>query len=248
MGFGDCSTPPSSYDGESIAYEFTRRPGYGQPIVDFLRRELSPAHLRAVLEVGCGTGFALERLAELKPGRLFGLDTSRPMLARAAERMGPRAALLCAWAEALPFADRSISLLVVAGGSFRSFDQGAFWEEVARVMTPEHRLVLFHRYADGSDDNVVTRFSIERLADRHRKGPDQLIEALPPRVSVRRFEQLSDEFRFEDPRQLEAYLATQLRAVGDSFRSDDLRRASTVSGWPLCIRAVTPVAVLEWVG
>jgi len=76
---------------------------------------------RRILDLGCGTGFALAPLAQRFPGaRVHGVDLARPMLERAAARTpwwrrwapGSRApALVCADAERLPFAAGSMDFL-----------------------------------------------------------------------------------------------------------------------------------------
>lgn len=66
-----------------------------------------------ILDVGCGTGMLLERLAAR--GEAVGLDLSRDMLARAARRQGERsyrAALVCGDAQRLPFRDGAFDSVV----------------------------------------------------------------------------------------------------------------------------------------
>lgn len=66
-----------------------------------------------VLDVGCGTGALLERLAAR--GEAVGLDLSPGMLAKAARRHGERgsgAALVCADVQQLPFRDGAFDSVV----------------------------------------------------------------------------------------------------------------------------------------
>jgi ubiquinone/menaquinone biosynthesis C-methylase UbiE len=66
-----------------------------------------------VLDVGCGTGVVLERLAGR--GQAIGVDLSLDMLAKAALRQrkrGSGAALVCGNAEQLPFPDGSFESVV----------------------------------------------------------------------------------------------------------------------------------------
>ncbi len=66
-----------------------------------------------VLDVGCGTGALLERLAAR--GEAIGLDLSPGMLAKAARRQGERssgATLVCADVQQLPFPDGAFESVV----------------------------------------------------------------------------------------------------------------------------------------
>lgn len=66
-----------------------------------------------VLDVGCGTGAALERYGSAGCD-VTGVDVSGAMLARAAQRLGPAADLRLASGTALPFADASFDLVTAS--------------------------------------------------------------------------------------------------------------------------------------
>src|SRR5256885_2123977 len=68
------------------------------------RVNLSPAD--CVLDVGCGTGALLERIAHEYPdARLAGVDPVPEMLALARRKLPPEAELKEGWAERLPWGD-----------------------------------------------------------------------------------------------------------------------------------------------
>lgn len=102
-----------------------------------------------VVDVGCGTGYALRRLAPRVPrGRLVGVDPTPRMLAIARERAeadpdGHRIEFLQAPAERLPL-ESDVADVVLA------FDAIDHWEdapaglrEIARVLRPGGRLIVF---------------------------------------------------------------------------------------------------------
>jgi SAM-dependent methyltransferase len=86
------------------------------------------------LDVGCGTGVFLARLAELgwEP---VGLDESAAMLERA-RRRGPGIELVQADATAIPFPDGSFDAAVSMWTHTDIDDFPACVEEIARVLTP----------------------------------------------------------------------------------------------------------------
>jgi len=90
-----------------------------------------------VLDVGCGTGVLLERLAAR--GEVMGLDLSRDMLARAAMRQrgrNARAALVCGDAQHLPFRDGAFESVVSTFAINAVPDLEAALAEMLRIVEP----------------------------------------------------------------------------------------------------------------
>jgi ubiquinone/menaquinone biosynthesis C-methylase UbiE len=101
-----------------------------------------------VLDLGCGTG----RNLPLFPHgvSVVGLDPCREMLAKA-RRRAPRAPLVCARAEALPFRDGTFDTVVSALVLCSVTDPVAALAEVRRVLRPGGRLrLLEHVRATGA--------------------------------------------------------------------------------------------------
>src|ERR687887_1714939 len=121
-----CKRPPSSesFDRRATSYERGRLGEWHLLIahrVADVALSAVPAPDR-VLDVGCGTGALLRRLAARLPGdaELAGVDPAPRMLAKARKRLGGMR-LEQAAAERLPFADASFDLVVSA----MSFDHWA---------------------------------------------------------------------------------------------------------------------------
>jgi SAM-dependent methyltransferase len=104
----------------------------------------------AVLEVGCGPGWALARLATRNPRLLAAADVSAAMIRRAARRTkalralhdAGRLLMVQAPAEALPFTSQTFDAVLAVNALY-------FWqpplrglEEIYRVLRPGGRLVL----------------------------------------------------------------------------------------------------------
>ena len=82
-----------------------------------------------VVEIGCGNGRYLERI-----DGAIGLDLSMGMLASAAERA--RGPLLCADAQALPFADASFDTVLAPMMLYHVPDRARAAHEMRRVLRP----------------------------------------------------------------------------------------------------------------
>ena len=95
---------------------------------------------RRVLDLGCGTGRLAAALAE-RGAKVWGVDSSAEMLARARAWVDPRVGLKQGRAEALPFRDgwfeRAVLRLVV-----HLVDRPRALPELARVLAPAGRVVV----------------------------------------------------------------------------------------------------------
>lgn len=91
----------------------------------------------ALLDIGCGTGFLLERLQNIWPDSLLhGLDIAPNMLAKANQRLIGKATLVNGDAESLPFADGSFQL-VLSSSTLQWLDSlDRCFAEVKRVLAP----------------------------------------------------------------------------------------------------------------
>jgi ubiquinone/menaquinone biosynthesis C-methylase UbiE len=106
--------------------------------------QTAPAPQR-VLDVGCGTGYALRRLAAALPeAKVFtGVDPAEQMVSVARESSDdPRLSFLSGTAERLPVPDASFDLVISTTSFDHWVDQRAGLAECARVLAPGGHLVL----------------------------------------------------------------------------------------------------------
>jgi SAM-dependent methyltransferase len=124
---------PTYGDGE---YYGTRRAA----VLAALESELAGA--RRMLDLGCGNGRYLAEFARRDSlSLLVGADLSLEMLAEARRRAGARPYLVCASAEALPFAERSFDLVFASHVLPFVSDLEGCVRATARRLCPGGRLV-----------------------------------------------------------------------------------------------------------
>lgn len=130
---------------------------------------LSLAPGARLLDIGCGTGALLEKLALNFPqATLVGVDPVSEMLAIARGRLPASTELSGGWAEELPFADDSFDM-VVSCNAFHYIRQPVeTLKEMTRVLRPGGELVI----TDWCDDYLACRICdwyLRRFSPAHFK-------------------------------------------------------------------------------
>jgi ubiquinone/menaquinone biosynthesis C-methylase UbiE len=127
------------YDDFADTYERERGRGYHRMLDDLELRICAPlATGRRVLEVGCGTGLILRRLAQ-HADTAWGVDVSPGML-RVAKQRG--LSVVLGSVTDLPFADESFDLVCSFKVLAHIPDIGKALAEIARVTRPGGQMVL----------------------------------------------------------------------------------------------------------
>jgi SAM-dependent methyltransferase len=110
---------------------------------------LQSAHAHSILELGVGSGWALEKLAgTAKLGRIWGIDQSTDMLLLAARRnrlqmRQERLSLARARFDALPFSDAFFDRILAVNVAYFFERDGRDFREVCRVLRPSGRMVIY---------------------------------------------------------------------------------------------------------
>jgi SAM-dependent methyltransferase len=154
------------------------------------------------LDAACGTGRHAAFLAA-QGHRVIGVDTSPDMLDHARRRV-PQADFRIGDLHELPLPDDHVDIVVCALALTHLPDLGPPIAEFARVLRPGGHLVIFdmhhERVALGSVPRVRSASGEPGLLTgyRHRAG-DYLNAALPLGLQVRRYDELGQPGRADDP-------------------------------------------------
>jgi SAM-dependent methyltransferase len=129
------------FDGDrGQGYGGYRYDGRWVPVAERIRDHYRLAAGQRVLDVGCAKGFLLHDLRRAVPGlHVVGLDISGYAIAHAMADVRPR--LVRGSAERLPFADRSVDL-VVSINTVHNLDRA----ECVRALAEIERVSCGHRY------------------------------------------------------------------------------------------------------
>jgi ubiquinone/menaquinone biosynthesis C-methylase UbiE len=128
----------SVYDSQrlAMAYAFDRPSAHGQ----FLQSARLARRANRALDLGCGAGLST---AALMPWarQVIGLEPVSAMLEHR-QKTAPQASFVTGQAERVPFASASFDL-VAAAGSLNYTDLPSAFGEVARVLTPDGKFLLY---------------------------------------------------------------------------------------------------------
>lgn len=95
-----------------------------------------------LLDVGCGTGTILSRLAEDKDISLAGIDLTEEMLNVARERLGDRADLKLGDSERLPWDNNSFDTIICSNSFHHYPEPMKVLGEMLRVLKPKGHLII----------------------------------------------------------------------------------------------------------
>lgn len=112
-----------------------------------------PQGARRVLDLGCGTGFFLAELDQRRPGAV-GLDISHAML-RVSEQYVPRARVVTADAERLPFKGAAFDAIFCKGCLHHTRDHVRFLANCQRALDADGVLIL----SEPCNDNFLIRWA-----------------------------------------------------------------------------------------
>lgn len=148
----------AQYAATARAYD-ERWPRYIERTVGATIEELDSRPGDRLLDLGCGTGALLERVASLWPGVVgCGVDLSVEMLQQAQRRLAPGARLAAADVHHLPFADARFDIVVSTSSLHHWGSPARALAEAVRVLRPGGRFVLTDWNGDHLPLRILARF------------------------------------------------------------------------------------------
>lgn len=129
------------FDSQAENYDNSHDGKFVLPMYNEILRRIEKANVRALLDIGCGTGNVLARLMNTDIS-LLGIDISDKMIEVATGRLGERARLITGDAENLPYADESVDF-IVCNASFHHYSHPQkVLSEMYRVLIPDGILLI----------------------------------------------------------------------------------------------------------
>jgi len=161
--------PATNY--QALAQEYARHRRIHPGVFERIVTRATTSGLKAILEVGCGSGNYLEAIAAIGAFSVAGIDPSSAMLDRLRERM-PAAEVVIASAESIPFPDRSFDLIYSVDVIHHVKDRDAFVREARRVLNPGGWLVTVTDSEEDLERRVpLTSHFPETLEHERRRYP-----------------------------------------------------------------------------
>jgi len=160
--YGQVASTPWTKFNFPVGRKFAESVGYSQELLDKLPVSMWESFTGAgnpqpyinikpgeeVLDLGCGAGLDLYLYAQATgpDGKVYGLDISEEMIAKARHNMETlnvqNVEFLCAPADKIPLLDNSIDLVTANGIYNLSPNKTAVMREVARVLRPGGRTIF----------------------------------------------------------------------------------------------------------
>ena len=134
-----------TYNAKAADYDNTLDGKFTAKFKDLLAAHMSVNEGERVLDVGCGNGALLGKIAAARPIKGFGVDLSPQMIA-AAEKRHPEFEFAIAGCESLPFGDNSMDVITVCCAYHHFPDVDAFALEASRILRPGGSLYIAEVY------------------------------------------------------------------------------------------------------
>lgn len=151
---------------------------YVKPMYDYILRYFADKKEASILDIGCGNGTILARLANERR-TLYGVDLSENMIEIAKKRLGVHAKLLVADAKELPFSESEFDY-IICNASFHHYPYPKeTLQEMRRVLKNKGELLIGEGYAyEPFRFFLNVYFKFAKTGDIHSYGMHEMVRML----------------------------------------------------------------------
>ena len=111
----------------------------------------------SILDIGCGNGTLLSKMAKIKKINGFGTDIS-PQMIKAAKIRHPEHSFIVSGCEKTPYGDNSMDIITVCAAYHHFPDVNAFAAEAKRLLKPSGNLYIAEVYFPAITRNIANIF------------------------------------------------------------------------------------------
>ena len=134
-----------AYNKKASNYDETLDGRFTEKFKNLLRENINISDNDSILDVGCGNGTLLSKIADAKKINGFGIDISPQMIENAKIRH-PQFEFIASGCEKIPFSDNSMDIVTVCAAYHHFPNVNAFALEAKRLIKPDGNLYIADIY------------------------------------------------------------------------------------------------------
>lgn len=137
---------------------------------------LAPHSEDRVLDVGCGTGEAIQQILDRAPCSITGIDPSGTMIRSARRKLGDRVTLVHSAVENATLPAAGFDAVLALNVLYFCGEDGAMLRAIRRVLAPGGRLVAYVSHRESMERWAFANSGLHRLYDE-RQLLDAIVDA-----------------------------------------------------------------------
>ena len=164
-----------AYDKKADNYDNTHDGRFTEKFKALMLNTISVKNGDAVLDVGCGNGTLLSKIATLKSIHGFGTDISSQMIKNAASRY-PKLKFIVSDCERIPFDDNTMDIITVCAAYHHFPHVNSFAAEAKRMLKTSGSLYIAEVYLPSAIRYIVNIFlPLSKDGDVKFYAPNEIV-------------------------------------------------------------------------